>query len=111
MSIPEKSVRQQIASAITIVVQATRMSDGTRKVTSVSEITGMEENVISMQEIFAFNKKGIGPDGKVIGVFQPTHIRPPIPGTAASLGYRLAADSVRARDASQLIGKGAARWE
>ena len=75
-SIPEKSVRQQIASAITIVVQAARMSDGTRKVTSVTEITGMEENVISMQEIFAFNKKGIGPDGKVIGVFQPTRIRP-----------------------------------
>jgi len=76
MNIPEKSVRQQIASAITIVVQSTRMSDGTRKVTSVSEITGMEENVISMQEIFTFTKKGIGPDGKVIGVFQPTHIRP-----------------------------------
>jgi pilus assembly protein CpaF len=76
LSIPEKSVRQQIASAITIVVQASRMSDGSRKVTSVSEITGMEENVISMQEIFAFNKKGIGPDGKVIGVFQPTRIRP-----------------------------------
>jgi pilus assembly protein CpaF len=76
MNMPEKSVRQQIASAITIVIQASRMSDGTRKVTSVSEITGMEENVISMQEIFAFNKKGIGPDGKVIGAFQPTHIRP-----------------------------------
>jgi pilus assembly protein CpaF len=76
MSIPEKSVRQQIASAITIIVQSTRMSDGTRKVTSVSEITGMEEGIISMQEIFTFNKKGIGPDGKVIGVFQPTHIRP-----------------------------------
>ena len=76
MNMPEKSVRQQISSAITIVVQSTRMSDGTRKVTSVSEITGMEENVISMQEIFTFNKKGIGPDGKVIGVFQPTHIRP-----------------------------------
>ena len=76
MNIPEKSVRQQIASAITIVVQSTRMSDGTRKVTSVSEITGMEENVINMQEIFTFTKKGIGPDGKVIGVFQPTHIRP-----------------------------------
>ena len=58
MNIPEKSVRQQIASAITIIVQATRMSDGTRKVTSVSEITGMEENVISMQEIFSFAKKG-----------------------------------------------------
>jgi len=76
MSIPEKSVRQQIASAITIVVQASRMSDGSRKVTSVSEITGMEENVISIQEIFSFVKKGIGPDGKVIGVFTPSRIRP-----------------------------------
>ena len=76
MNLPEKSVRQQIASAITIVVQATRMTDGSRKVTSVSEITGMEENVISMQEIFSFVKKGIGPDGKVIGAFQPTRIRP-----------------------------------
>ena len=76
MNLPEKSVRQQIASAITIVVQATRMSDGTRKVTSVAEITGMEESVISMQEIFTFERKGIGPDGKVIGVFTPTRIRP-----------------------------------
>jgi pilus assembly protein CpaF len=76
MNMPEKSVRQQIAAAITIVVQATRMSDGTRKVTSISEITGMEENIISMQEIFTFARKGIGPDGKVIGAFQPTRIRP-----------------------------------
>jgi pilus assembly protein CpaF len=76
MNLPEKSVRQQICAAITIVVQATRMSDGSRKVTSIAEITGMEENVISMQEIFTFNKKGIGPDGKVIGSFQPTRIRP-----------------------------------
>ena len=76
LNMPEKSVRQQIASAITIVVQVTRMSDGTRKISSISEIAGMEENVISMQEIFTFNKKGIGPDGKVVGVFQPTRIRP-----------------------------------
>jgi pilus assembly protein CpaF len=76
MTLPEKSVRQQIAAAITIVVQATRMSDGSRKVTSIAEITGMEENVISMQEIFTFNRKGIGPDGKVIGAFQPSRIRP-----------------------------------
>jgi pilus assembly protein CpaF len=76
MNMPEKSVRQQISSAITIVVQVTRMSDGTRKISSISEIAGMEENVISMQEIFTFNKKGIGPDGKVVGVFQPTRIRP-----------------------------------
>jgi len=76
MNMPEKSVRPQIAAAVTIVVQAARMSDGTRKITSITEITGMEENVISMQEIFSFTKKGIGPDGKVIGVFQPTRIRP-----------------------------------
>jgi pilus assembly protein CpaF len=76
LNLPEKTVRQQIAAAISIVVQVSRMSDGTRKVVSVSEITGMEENVISMQDIFTFTKKGIGPDGKVIGSFQPTHIRP-----------------------------------
>jgi pilus assembly protein CpaF len=76
MNLPERTVRQQIASAISIVVQVSRMSDGTRKVISISEISGMEENVISMQEIFSFQKRGIGPDGRVIGVFQPTRIRP-----------------------------------
>src|ERR1700748_2427083 len=76
LNLPERSVRQQIAAAITIVVQCSRMSDGTRKITSVSEITGMEENVICMQEIFLFQKRGIGADGRVIGVFQPTRIRP-----------------------------------
>ena len=76
LNLPEKSVRQQTASAISIVVQVSRMSDGSRKVVNISEITGMEENVISMQEIFTFTRKGVGPDGKVIGVFQPSHIRP-----------------------------------
>ena len=76
LNLPEKTVRQQVASALSIVVQVSRLSDGSRKVISVSEITGMEENVISMQDIFTFNKKGIGPDGKVIGTFQPSHIRP-----------------------------------
>ena len=76
LNIPERTVRQQMASAIAIVVQVSRISDGSRKVVSISEITGMEENVISMHEIFKFNKRGIGPDGKVIGVFQPTRIRP-----------------------------------
>jgi pilus assembly protein CpaF len=76
LNLPEKSVRQQIASAISIVVQVSRMSDGTRKVVSISEITGMEENILSMQEIFTFHRKGIGPDGRVVGVFQPTRIRP-----------------------------------
>ena len=76
LNLPEKSVRQQIVSAISIVVQVSRMSDGSRKVVSISEITGMEENVVSMQDIFSFSRKGVGPDGKVIGVFQPSRIRP-----------------------------------
>ena len=76
LNLPEKSVRQQIVSALSIVVQVSRMSDGSRKVVSISEITGMEENIISMQEIFSYVRKGIGPDGKVIGTFQPSHIRP-----------------------------------
>jgi pilus assembly protein CpaF len=76
LNLPEKTVRQQIASALSIVVQVSRLSDGTRKCASIHEITGMEENVISMQEIFSFQRKGIGPDGKVVGTFQPSHIRP-----------------------------------
>lgn len=76
LNLPERTVRQQIASAISIVVQIARLSDGTRKVVSISEITGMDEHVISMHEIFTFVKKGIGKDGKVVGAFQPSRIRP-----------------------------------
>ena len=76
MNLPEKTVRQQIASAINIVVQIARLSDGSRKVMAVSEITGMEENMISMHDIFNFQRKGIGPNGNVVGTFRPTGIRP-----------------------------------
>ena len=76
LTLTERTVRQQIASALNIVVQISRQSDGTRKVMSVSEVTGMEENIISMQDIFVFQRKGIGPTGKVIGTFRPTRIRP-----------------------------------
>jgi len=76
LNLPERTVRAQMASAISIVVQVSRLSDGSRKVVNISEITGMEENIISMHQIFSFEKRGIGPDGKVIGTFQPTRIRP-----------------------------------
>jgi pilus assembly protein CpaF len=76
MNLPERTVRQQIASAISIIVQVTRMSDGTRKVVSITEITGMEENIISTQDIFTFQRKGIGSDGRILGTFQPSRIRP-----------------------------------
>jgi pilus assembly protein CpaF len=76
MNIQEKSVRQQIAAAISVIVQISRMSDGSRKITSISEITGQEENVISMHEVFSFKKKGIGPTGNVVGVFEASRVRP-----------------------------------
>jgi pilus assembly protein CpaF len=76
VNMPERSVRQQIASAVSIVVQVSRMSDGTRKVITISEITGLEENIVCMHDIFNFVRKGIGPDGRVIGSFQPSGIRP-----------------------------------
>src|SRR6185437_12439212 len=76
INLPERAVRQQMASAISIVVQISRMSDGGRRVTNISEITGMDENVISMQDIFTFVRKGIGPNGRVVGRFEPSRIRP-----------------------------------
>ena len=78
VNLPDKAMRQQIVSAIQVVVQQARMSDGTRKVTSISEITGMEGDIITMQEIFRFDKVGIGPDGKVIGRFVATGVRPKV---------------------------------
>jgi len=76
INLPDRAVRQQITSAIAIVVQVARMSDGTRRVINISEITGMDENVISMQDLFTFVKKGIGATGRVVGSFQPSRIRP-----------------------------------
>src|ERR1051325_243468 len=77
-NLPERAMRQQIAAAIQLVIQQTRLSDGTRKVTSVSEITGMEGDTITMQEIFVFEKLGISHEGKVIGRFRATGVRPKV---------------------------------
>jgi pilus assembly protein CpaF len=74
--LPPRAVKEQIASAINLVVQVARNSDGTRRVTSLSEIIGMEEDVITMQEIFLYEKQGIDGEGKVVGRFRPTGIRP-----------------------------------
>ena len=90
-------MRQQIASAIQLVVQQTRLSDGTRKVTSISEITGMEGDVITMQEIFAFEKLGITQDGKVIGRFRATGVRPKCCERLRTSGIHLQRRHVRRR--------------
>jgi pilus assembly protein CpaF len=76
LNLPERAVRQQIASAVAVVVQISRMSDGSRRVTTISEITGMEGDMISMQEIFSFVRRGVGPNGRVVGAFRPSGIRP-----------------------------------
>src|SRR6266481_499492 len=91
-NLPERAMRQQIASAIQIVVQQTRLSDGTRKITSISEITGMEGDVITMQEIFLFEKTGVTQDGKVIGRFRATGVRPKCCERLRTSGIHLPAD-------------------
>jgi len=76
LSIPERAVRAQISSAINLVVQITRLSDGTRRVTGITELTGMEGDIITMQDIFLFERSGIGQNGRVQGRFRATGIRP-----------------------------------
>jgi len=76
LNLPEKAIRQQIASALAIVVQVSRMSDGTRRITHFTEIAGMDEDVVSMQDIFLFEKRGVAPGGRVLGRFSATGIRP-----------------------------------
>src|SRR5438445_5591914 len=76
LNLPEKAVRKQMASAIAIVIQVSRFNDGSRRVTHISEITGMEEDVISMQDIFIFERQGVSADGRVLGRFVATGVRP-----------------------------------
>jgi pilus assembly protein CpaF len=89
LNIPERAIRQQIASAVNLIVQVSRLSDGTRKITAVSEITGMEGDVITMQDVFLFERTGIGPDGRVRGRFRATGIRPKCTERLAASGVHL----------------------
>jgi pilus assembly protein CpaF len=91
-NLPERAIRHQIASALQIVVQQTRLSDGSRRVTSISEITGMEGDVITMQEIFLFEKLGVSQEGKVIGRFRATGVRPKVGERLRAAGIHLPAD-------------------
>jgi len=89
LNIPERAVRQQIASAIHAVVQVARLSDGTRKVISISEVTGMENDLIAMQDIFVFERRATDENGKVRGVFRATGVRPTFADRLATGGARL----------------------
>jgi pilus assembly protein CpaF len=76
MGLPDKPIRRQIASAINLIVHIARLTDGTRNVVSISEITGMEGDVMTMQEIFCFEQTGVGPKAEVLGRLKPTGVIP-----------------------------------
>jgi len=76
VQLPDKAMREQVASALDVVIQVSRLSDGRRKVMTIAEVTGMEGNVVTMQDIFVFQRKGVADDGTVQGEFRPTGIRP-----------------------------------
>jgi pilus assembly protein CpaF len=89
LNIPEKAIRKQIASAVSLVLQIERFSDGTRRLTHVTEITGMEADVVSMQDLFVFEKQGISSEGRVLGTFNATGIRPKFAERLKAVGFDL----------------------
>ena len=91
LNLPEKALRKQIASAITLVLQVARFSDGTRRLTHITEITGMEDDVVSMQDVFVFEKQGVSPEGRTLGTFTATGIRPKFAEKLAASGISLPA--------------------
>ncbi len=92
MDLPLKVVRQQISSAIDLIVQQTRLKDGQRMITAVTEVAGMEGEIIVLTDIFKFNQTGIGQDGKVLGELKATGIRPGFTPRLEAAGYKLGAD-------------------
>jgi pilus assembly protein CpaF len=91
LNLPEAAIRRQIASAITLVIQISRFSDGSRRVTHMTEITGMEEKTVSMQDIFVFQKRGVSSEGRVLGTFSATRIRPKFAEKLATSGINVPA--------------------
>jgi pilus assembly protein CpaF len=83
------AIRQQVASAVHILVQVSRLSDGTRRVMNITEVTGIETDVVTLQDIFVFEKRGLGPDGKVVGRFAATGILPKFNEKLLAAGIRL----------------------
>ena len=97
MDLPLKVVRQQISSAIDLIVQQTRLKDGKRRVTAITEVAGMEGDVVVLSDIFKFNQTGITQDGQVLGELQPTGIRPNFTPRLIAAGFNLSADVFMAK--------------
>ncbi len=105
MDLPIKIVRQQISSAVDVIVQMSRMRDGTRKITAITEVAGMEGDVVVLSDIFKFNQSGVDPDGKILGQVKPTGIRPLFGPRLETAGFKLGAEIFGATAADILAAR------
>ena len=92
LNLPEKAIRKQIASAVSLIVQVARFNDGTRRVTHITEITGMESDVISLQDVFMFDRQGTSAEGRTMGSFITSGIRPKFADRLKAAGFELPAN-------------------
>ncbi len=108
LNLPEKAMRQQVASAIQVIIQIARLSDGSRKIVTLSEIVGMEGDIITMQDIFTYERHGVSPKGDVLGQFRATGIRPHFAERLHSYGVDL--PSLLFQDSDPVLPLGRDRW-
>jgi pilus assembly protein CpaF len=105
MDLPIKIVRQQISSAVDVIVQMSRMRDGTRKITAITEVAGMEGDVVVLSDIFKFNQSGVDAEGKILGQVKPTGIRPLFGPRLEAAGFKLGAEIFGATAADILAAR------
>jgi pilus assembly protein CpaF len=110
LELPERAMRQQIASAINLVIQVSRLSDGSRKLMQISEIVGMEGDVITMQDIFIYDREGVGENDKILGRFRATGIRPRFSDRLKSYGIDLSSLLFSNLAAPESARAGLPRW-
>lgn len=108
MDLPLKVVRQQIASAVDLIVQQTRLKDGSRKVTAITEVAGMEGDTVVLTDVFKFEQMGVSTEGKVLGDLKPTGIRPLFSQRLEAAGFKLSAD-VFGANIAEMLGRGSRR--
>jgi pilus assembly protein CpaF len=89
VDMPVRVIRDQIAAAIDLIIATTRLKDGTRKVTAITEVAGMEGDTVVLTDIFKFEQTGVGPDGQIIGALKPTGIRPLFSPRLEAAGFKL----------------------
>lgn len=89
LNLPDRAIRQQVASAVSMIVQVARLSDGSRRVTQISEITGIGDEMVTLQDIFVFDRLGVGPNNRVLGRFRATGLRPTFTERLKTSGIQL----------------------